>query len=357
MLIVITSLIYYRKIVFFAPPYFIHDKSHIVNLFNPVRIVYNSIGIYVYGEEFFDMDHRFLKRYRSVCRVLLTALIMMLIFTSFCFANDGAAVYAADGAETAQAADPSARDFSHEISYLDVEKYGYYQGRNATRIPIITYHQIVTDAEKKSKAYRRDQWVIGESAFYRQMAWLKSKGYRTINCDEFFLWYHGYIKLPKRSVLITFDDANANALERSAPLFAQYGFKGTYFLIGAPVHAGGTERYVSEARVRELREMYPNLEFQSHTYNLHWKGSTKVGYAGFYQDAMTQKEVFNFDYIAYPYGAKNNAMIRAYKDAGLRMAFSFGDYGFATRKQNAFKIKRLGVKASTSFRQFKRWCN
>ena len=245
---------------------------------------------------------------------------------------------------------------SHSLSAQDIKKYGYYKGKNATRIPILTYHQIVSDKEKKSEKYRKDPWTVSQSAFNKQMRWLYNKHYRTINCDEFYLWYTGKIRLPKRSVLITFDDGNKSAMERSLPLLKRYKLKATHFIIGRPVHMGGNSRVVSETRIRQIMELYPNIEFQSHTYNLHYKGATSLSYAAILGDARTQRDLFGFDYLAYPYGRKTNAMIKAYKDSGIRMAFSFSDYGFATRRQNKYKIKRLAVKGNTSFRKFKKWC-
>ena len=189
------------------------------------------------------------------------------------------------------------------------------------------------------------------------MSWLHKKHYRTINCDEFYLWRIGKIKLPKRTVLITFDDGNKLAIEKSLPVLKKYKMKATYFIIGKPVHEGGTSRFISEQRVRQIMKTYPNVEFQSHTYNLHYKGATKLNYNSILKDAKTQKDVFDFRYLAYPYGRKTNTMIKVYKDSGIKMAFSFSDYGFATRKQNLYKIKRFAVKGNTSFRKFKRWCS
>lgn len=243
-----------------------------------------------------------------------------------------------------------------QITAKDIKRYSTYKGKNATRIPVITYHQIVSDKEKKSKKYRRDPWTISQSTFNKQMKWLYKKHYRTINCDEFYLWYKGKIKLPKRTVLITFDDGNNSAINRSLPVLNKYKFKATHFIIGKPAHKGGNKLHVSEARIKQIAKKYPRIEFQSHTYSLHYEGATKLSYNALLKDANTQRDIFGFSYLAYPYGRKTNNMIKAYKKSGIRMAFSFSDYGFATRKQNIYKIKRLAVKGSTSFWRFKTWC-
>lgn len=256
------------------------------------------------------------------------------------------------------ASDPEAIEIvqARPITAEEIQKYGYYKGKNATRIPILTYHQIVSDKEKKTKKYRKDKWTISQSKFNKQMKWLHKKHYRTINCDEFYLWYMGKIKLPKRSVLITIDDGKSSAIERALPVFRKYNMKGTAFIIGHSVHNWNSSLYISEDRVREIQKTYPKLEFQSHTYSLHYKAALNSSYEVFMKDAKLQRDAFGFDYLAYPYGRKSNTMIKAYKDSGIRMAFSFADYGFATKKQHPFKIKRLAVLGSTSMRKFRRWC-
>lgn len=242
------------------------------------------------------------------------------------------------------------------ITAEEIMKYATYHGKNAKRIPILTYHRIVSNKAKKSKKYKKDKWTISQKNFNKQMKWLRKKHYRTISCDEFYLWYMGKIKLPKRSVLITIDDGNAEAIERMLPVLRMYNMKATAFVIGKPVHDGGTLQCISEERVKQIQKEYPNLEFQSHTYNMHDRKYQKASYSYVIQDSLTQRKIFGFDYMAYPYGRKSNTMFKAYKDSGIRMAFSFKDYGFATKKQNVYRIRRFAVLGKTSMRKFKRWC-
>lgn len=291
------------------------------------------------------MDHRTRSTEKSVLRMLTAFFIIMLLFTSMGFAASPA---------KDSPPDPS-RDFSHRITSKDVRRYGTFHGRNASRIPIITYHAVVSDRQKHLKNNRDNPWVISESAFKKQMHFLRRKHYRTISCDEFYLWYRGRIKLPKRSVMITFDDGVSSSIEKSAPYLNRYNMKATYFIIGRYAHIGGSKRLISEKKVRQLRDKYPNIEFQSHTYDLHYPEAYLKKYSVFYRDARRQKKVFHFNYVAYPHGNSSDAMIRAYKKNDIRMGFSFGDYGYADRSQDRFHIKRLAVKDTTTYRLFREW--
>lgn len=242
------------------------------------------------------------------------------------------------------------------VTRAEVNKYAYYKGTNASRIPVITYHKIVSDKAKKTKKYRNDKWTVSQSNFNQQMAWLHKKHYRTINCDELYLWRRGRIKLPKRSVLITIDDGNAEAIERAFPVIKKYKMKATAFIVGRSPHKGLNCGNISMKRMKEIKKKYPKFEFQSHTYNLHIRKAVKFTYTTFMNDAYKQRKVYGFEYLAYPYGDKTNTMIKAYKNSGIRMAFSFGDYGFATRKQNLYKMKRIAILGNTSMKTFKKWC-
>ena len=247
-------------------------------------------------------------------------------------------------------------EFSTSLSPEVVRKYSTYKGTNATKIPIITYHKIVSDKDKRRKPYRNDKWTISQSDLEEQIGWLRKNNYRTISCDEFYLWHQGKIKLPKRSVLITMDDGKTASVNRLFQLLRKYNMKGTVFVIGKPALAKDSKSFMSTRRMRRVHKVYPKFEFQSHTYALHYRSAYRGSYNRFYKDSAIMKKWYGFNYIAYPYGNYSNAMIRAYKNNGIRMGFSFGDYGYAKRTQNRYKIKRFGVKDTTSMRTFKNWC-
>ena len=107
-----------------------------------------------------------------------------------------------------------------------------YKGKNATRIPIITYHRVISDKEKKKIKGKNSSLFISVSMFRKQMRWLHKHNYRTISTQEFYDWYTGKIKLPKKSVLITFDDGSYSVMKYALPVLKKYNMKATFFIIG-----------------------------------------------------------------------------------------------------------------------------
>lgn len=237
----------------------------------------------------------------------------------------------------------------------EIKEYGKYKGKNAKKIPVITYHNVVTDRQKRSERYRYDSIVISKSDFENQMRWLKKNGYRTISCEELYLWHKGRIKLPKKSVLITLDDGRFGVPKNAYPILKKYDLKATCFVIGSYTMNNKPE-YMKYREMKKIQNDYPNLEFQSHTWKLHYRFSLDKGvYSKVLKDAKKQKAKYGFEYLAYPYGRNNDQMIKAYKKAGIKMAFAYRQYGdgYATRDQNIYRIKRIKVQGNGSMYQFR----
>ena len=246
-----------------------------------------------------------------------------------------------------------------------------YEGKNATRIPIITYHRLTSAKEKKCRNQKHNSLFLEVSVFEKQMKWLHKHGYRTISTEEFYLWYTGKIKLPKKSVLITFDDGSYSIIKYGLPILQKYNMKATMFAIGKntkkkktriKAHKNKSYSCLGSDVMAQVQETYPNFEFQSHTYNMHRKiGGTpalkklsmnkqKADFTKMYND-------YGFTFLAYPYGKFSDKTIKAAKASHVKMAFTYGTNAYATKKQNRYKIKRIKISANQPMSKFYRWFN
>lgn len=233
-------------------------------------------------------------------------------------------------------------------------KYPKYKGKNAKRIAVLTYHMVVSNGKKASSKYRNSSLAVSQSTFDKQMKWLKDHGYRTICCEEFYLWHEGKLKLPKKSVLITFDDGASGVADYALPVLKKYKMKGTSFIVGTRT-VNNKRGTISYKRYKKLKKNQKYLEFQSHTYGLHHHVSKSGAYEKVKKDIKKQNKYFDFEYLAYPYGYYNSGMIKAYKKSNIKMAFTYGSNGYATRDQSLYKIRRIKVNANESFGKFKSW--
>lgn len=225
----------------------------------------------------------------------------------------------------------------------------------AKRIPVLTYHRICSDYAK-NHIYYGTNLAISASLFQRQMRWLKSNGYHTVSTSEFADWRIDGAFLPKKSVLITIDDGFYETYHVAYPILKKYNLKATSFIVGSRVSkktkaynsSVSWDRYVGWDVIKKIRAKYPNLEFQSHTYNMHQR-SGGVGVAKTWSrkkiDAdFAKNKKFEFTAIAYPFGhTSKNLLASTRENASIRIGFGYMMYHAATRTSPRYNIPRFKV--------------
>lgn len=235
----------------------------------------------------------------------------------------------------------------------------------AERIPILTFHRIVSERVKK-ESYPRDQWVASVLDFQKQMEYLYSQGYKTISLNEFYNWYMKKQEFPRKTVVLTFDDGDYELYYLVLPILKKYGFKGAAFVIGSYVkestevyNDSAVEYYIGKDLINKTEIDYPNMEFQSHSWDLHFRDivgnpiAFSMPFEKISEDFQKEKKAFDCEYIAYPFGACPAAMRKAFHESGMKMAFGFGKYRPATRNDSIDDIYRVKVNGQITLEGFK----
>lgn len=226
------------------------------------------------------------------------------------------------------------------------------------KVAVLCYHNLAT-AEEKANFPEEKDWVIEVSNFEEQLQYLQKNHYKTLTTQEFMDWKKGKIEIPRKSVLITFDDGFLSNYEYAFPLLKQYNMNATVFLIGQYMkqeeNTGIKEwkhnmkEYMNMDTIEKAKEEYPNIEFASHSYWLHYQNSiNEKSVEELTNDVKAfQIDITNTKGYAYPFGANNEAMIQALKQADYEMGFIYGptkkEYRKASRKDDDYKIPRLNV--------------
>ena len=240
------------------------------------------------------------------------------------------------------------------------------QNEYATKIPILTFHRVVSDELKQTK-FSNDEWTHSYDVFKKQIKYLYDNGYKTINLDEFYCWYKGRCNFPKKTVVITFDDGNLDDYYLVMPLLKKYGFKGTTFIVGSRVNATesgpydeNVRTYISQDIIDKVESEYPKHDFQSHSYNFHFYDSNGKQHV----KNMTKDEIRNdfalnskygFKYIAYPYGAYTKDLQDVAKENNFLLGFRFSPYSYATRKSYAYNIPRIKINGFSDVSTMKKY--
>ena len=201
------------------------------------------------------------------------------------------------------------------------------------------------------------------SDFEAEMNYLYENGYRIISIQEFERWYDREIEFPKKTAVITFDDGDYELYYLVYPILRKYGFSATSFLVGAFTPettnelTDNTKNYVGKDIINLIRNEYPDLQFQSHTYDLHYK-TEKGQYAvdimrpDELDNDFKQNKIFGFEYIAYPYGQHNDNLINVAKANGMKMGFAFRKYVCATRNDDRYAIPRVKINGQITYSEF-----
>ena len=94
-------------------------------------------------------------------------------------------------------------------------------------LAILMYHSVLPDPE--SQADTLGGIIHSESAFHAQME-LLCKDYRVVDLDRALLYLESGGALPKRAVVVTFDDGYADNYEIAMPILNRLGVPATFYV-------------------------------------------------------------------------------------------------------------------------------
>lgn len=198
---------------------------------------------------------------------------------------------------------------------------------NAASVPVLLYHHILPDeAKENSYTWKNNNITIAISEFTRQMQIIKDSGYTVVTMEELVEYVKGQRTLPKKSVVICFDDGYLSNTYYAAPILRQFGYKATIFAI-MQFYVNG--KYQPNYIIEDLQhfspyDLEPNKDVftvQCHTYNNHNHLPTQT-YNQIYNDLMLSQNSFRTRFFAYPYGEYNATVKKAVQDAGFEAAFT-----------------------------------
>ena len=247
--------------------------------------------------------------------------------------------------------------FLGESSLQNIEVSIFSEG-----IIALCYHNI---SDKGGNLY-----TISVEDFENQISYIKERGYKSISLDDLRDYYDNGVNLPKKSVLITFDDGLEGVYKFAYPILKKYDFKATFFVISDRV-----ERVTNFVNWKELKEMVDSgvFEIGSHTHNSHKTynvdgkfvsvvsiKSEDEDYDSFKERVINDfslskneieknigKEIFAF---AYPYGEYSIDTINFLKEAGFRFAFTVIK-GINIKSSFKFELKRYSIYRGTDIKE------
>ena len=210
-------------------------------------------------------------------------------------------------------------------------------------VPILCYHNIREFSNTASAVMKTN--TVKPAAFAAQMKTLADEGYETILPEQLYNYLAFDGPLPKKPIMITFDDTRIDQYTNGAVEMKKYGFKGVFFIMTVAINRPG---YMTKEEIKTLSD--DGHVIASHT----WDHHMVTKYSG--EDWNTQfvkpkaklegiigKPVTDF---AYPFGLWNTAAIQELKKSGHKMA-----YILSTKRDSIdplYTIRRIIISGTSS---------
>ena len=240
-------------------------------------------------------------------------------------------------------------------------------------VPVLMYHH-VSPVEGMIN--------VSPANFEDQLKWLSRRGYRSLTCDEFAAFLDGQ-PVPRRSVLITFDDGYLDNWVYAYPLMKRYGFHGAIFLVTSWIGEGPQRPFMGQdglpetpshrdcedrieagradevmLRWSEIAAMRADgvFEFHSHTHtHTRWDLSPERDNKNTHmqrelQDArqvLEDKLGSVSQHFCWPQGYFDDDYIRLAQDAGFRYLYTTQAFGRNQPGMDPARIHRFAVRNTT----------
>jgi len=215
---------------------------------------------------------------------------------------------------------------------------------NNESIPVLNYHSI--------GPAKLNPWVVSPNRLNMDMQYLKENGFTTLSTDEFYNFMVKNKSVPKKSVLITFDDGYEDNYTNAFPILKKYNFKATIFVITGFVDKG--KQFLTSTQLKEMQRN--GIDIESHT-NLHEKLGTYT-YDAQLKILKTSKAYIEktlhkpVRYLAYPHDSYNLYTLKALNAAGYKMAFTTNGR-WANKSNGILTLNRIFISAFHHSNSFK----
>jgi peptidoglycan/xylan/chitin deacetylase (PgdA/CDA1 family) len=219
------------------------------------------------------------------------------------------------------------------------------------------YHQVSPEPPPSFS-----DWVVSPDTFGRQMRWLAASGYTAITLDTLRSNRVDGAALPRRPVVITFDDGFRDCLHYAAEVLQRFRFTATFFLVAGLV--GQPSRWLLRecglelplagwSAIRELAR--DGFEFGTHSLT-HPRLATLPEEdirrelqqsRGIVEEALGRQVV----HLAYPFGSVDDRVRRLALEAGYATACTV-EVGLSLAEENRLALRRVPVMGADSFADF-----
>ncbi len=224
---------------------------------------------------------------------------------------------------------------------------------------ILAYHGVTEKTPGKSswieygeKKYELEKLCVSPVLFEKQLDYLHKQGYYSVSLKELVEHQQKGLKVPGKSIIITFDDGFRNFFEIARPLLKKYGFSATIFLVTDKISAND-RNFLSWEEILQMKK--EGFDFGAHTCS-HCV-LTEVSLEKAKWEIEQSKKIIEeklgqkVEFFSYPYGEFNGAIEDLVQEIGFLGAV-VTPHGPGI-EERPYALKRIGVNYDNSMRVFK----
>jgi peptidoglycan/xylan/chitin deacetylase (PgdA/CDA1 family) len=226
------------------------------------------------------------------------------------------------------------------------------------KLTILMYHKI----DELASDVRTPGNFVGPALFAQQLDALDAWGYRTIDFADWLAYRDGGRPLPKRPLILTFDDGYTCFDEHAWPALRERHMGAWVFLVASQI--GGTNSWdrdersfplLAPDRIAALQR--DGVRFGSHG-DLHIplaRVPREQAAADLRRSRATLGDLLghSVDVVAYPFSNQNSAVRRAARDAGYRCAVR-GKGRMNSPRTDRFGLRRIKMDSTMTVDRLER---
>lgn len=224
-------------------------------------------------------------------------------------------------------------------------------------VPVLMYHHVLSN----------DGFIASSvENFEKQMKFLHDNGWKTLTSEEFYQYKKKQLKLPKKSLLITFDDGWRDNFVFAYPILKKYGLKATLFVVTEWIEKASNAQeceYIEKNHKEckkiapsdpravicswdELKQMGDVFDIHCHTHThrdgyfskLSWEDDLKKA-----KSSIKENLGFEDNFLCWPRGVYDKELIKAALNEKFDILFTT-KRGVNLPDNSLLEIKRISVK-------------
>jgi peptidoglycan/xylan/chitin deacetylase (PgdA/CDA1 family) len=225
-----------------------------------------------------------------------------------------------------------------------------------TLIPVLMYHRVADAGDPGLARYR-----VTPVQFEQQMEWLKQNSFTPLSLDLLKAARQGDSQLPRRPVLITFDDGYCDFYDHAWPVLRKLAFPSLMFVVAGKVGDrsdwdqafGRAEPLMSWRQLSEISA--GGVTIGSHS--LMHRRFSRLDIRESRDDMQASAEIIGRALgqrpiaFCYPYGVYDRLVERVLPTCGYEFGFTC-DPAAATLQDNPLRLPRIEIMGSDDLRSF-----